>query len=230
MPKSKHNREVKRRAKLKALRTASAKLEQARADHIADAIMDMCAPLEYRLVNDIFGLDFDGRMHLWEMGMAAWNYAVRGLPAPEEMLDDEYVSTADEYQQGESLIVFTLMFRKYRNYPNLCTEVSGIRYSTVSGKPRLKVVLGDVLEPVEIPFAIRKREIRPTPKEIMAMMYKGGKTRKDAASMMDETEENVAAWEEGKMDLDEKKVDYFYAFLEPDFEMVDEDGETESSI
>ncbi len=230
MPKSGHDREAKRRAKLKAQKAASAKLEQARVDHIADAIMDICAPLEYRLVNDKFRLDFNGRMNLWRMGMTAWNYAVRGLPVPEEILDDESESTADEYQKGENLVVFTLMFRKYRNYPNLCTEVLDIRYSSISGKPRLRVVLGDVLEPVEIPFAIRKREIRPSPKEIMAMMYEGGKTRKEAASMMDETEENVAAWEDGTMEMEKKKVDYLYAFLEPNFEILDENGETESGI
>ena len=209
------NKDAKRKAKKKAMKAMPARLEQARAYHIAEAITDICKPWEFKFVEEDRS-SLDGYLELWRIGMIAWDSALDGLSDPEPVLDDD-PALSDEERLFIYSVVSTLMYRKYKYYPNLRSEVRDVRSVMVNGKPRLKVLLGEARDPVEIPFSVNSPDFRPTPREIVDIASKNGQTKASLAETIDETEDNLSAWEEGKYELDREKEVFLRMLVDPLF-------------
>ena len=204
------NREAKRKAKKKAMKAMPARLERARAEHVADAIMDICRPWEvvFRRVSDLYS----AMNILWHLGVVAWNSAVNGLLVPED--DFEEVSVIEDQKDFCFMAASSLIVRKYRMYPNLSVEVCDFSVPMVSGKPCLKVVLGDSVPLDEIPVSPDILNFRSTPKELVEKEIKDGGSLDDFARLIDEPEETILAWQEGRIQLDKDKEELLYLSFE----------------
>ena len=203
------NKEAKRKAKKKALKTMSAKIEQARAAHVAEAIMDICRPWEvmFRREKDLLNAFYI----LWSLGVEAWNCAVNGWLEPEFDEDD---SLSEEEKDFNYVVACTLILQKFRMYPNLSVEVSDFSVKMVSGKPRLKVELGISIPLDEIPIPPEKLNFRATPQQIFEEELRKGGSAATLASFVNEPEETILAWLEGKVQLEKDKEELLHLSVE----------------
>ena len=216
------NREAKRKAKKKAAKLMPAKLEQARAEHVAEAIMDICRPWEILFRKEPDRLK---AFHiLWFLGVIAWNSAVHGALEPEDDFEEDPL-TRDE-KDFYSVVANTLIVRKYRLYPNLSAEVCNFSVPMVSGKPRLKVELGFAIPLEKIPISPEKLNCRSTPKELVEAEIRHGGSPATLARFIDKPEEAILAWKEGKIQLDKDEEELLHmAFETPAILGIDENAD-----
>lgn len=135
------NKDAKRKAKQKAKLAQAAQQEQARIEHIANAVMEICSPLEPDYIDDSQTIDVKGRLILWRLGMIAWNLALVGhKDIPLANLDK--MSLDEEHREIVAKAVARLIRRKYELYPNIRFSIENIACPIIAGKPRLKVSIG----------------------------------------------------------------------------------------
>ena len=62
---------AKRKTKLKARKARAVRDQQSQCSRVANAIMELCAPVLPEYIDDSNGLDLTGRSIVWRMGMIA---------------------------------------------------------------------------------------------------------------------------------------------------------------
>ena len=152
------NKDAKRKAKKLAQKVQAIQQAQARNDRVAEAIMDICSPLEEQYIDPERTPDVTGYLVLWRMGRIAWNLTLRGR---RDVSQTELDATDLDADNKELLAenISKLIRRKYEMYPQIRIKVEKISVVLVWGKPRLKVTLGDTYK--EIPMN-RSRSPRKT--------------------------------------------------------------------
>ena len=190
------NRDAKRKAKQKAKLAQAAQQEQARIEHIANAVMEICSPLEPDYIDDSQTIDVKGRLILWRLGMIAWNLALVGhkdIP----LGDLDKMSLDEEHREIVAKAVARLIRRKYELYPNIRFSIENIACPIIAGKPRLKVNIGQQYHDFGIPsYDDEPKQL--TPEDILAIRKKAGLSQVKFASALGVSVKKVSAWEHGK--------------------------------
>jgi len=199
------NKEAKRKAKQKAKLAQAAQQEQARIEHIANAVMEICSPLEPDYIDDSQTTDIKGRLILWRLGMIAWNLALvghRDIP----LGDLDKMSLDKEHREIVAKAVAQLIRRKYELYPNIRFSIENIACPIIAGKPRLKVSIGQQYHDFGIPSY--DDEPKPlTPEDILAIRMKAGLSQVKFASALGVSVKKVSTWEHGKATPDEAETE-----------------------
>ena len=192
------NKDAKCKAKQKAKLAQAAQQEHARIEHIANAMMEICSPLEPEYIDDSQTIDVKGRLILWRLGMIAWNLALVGhkdIP----LADLDKMSLDEEYRQIVAKAVAQLIRRKYELYPNIRFSVENIACPFVAGKPRLKISLGQQYHDFGIPSYEDEKPLPLTPKAILEIRKKTGLSQVKFAAALGVSVKKVSAWEHGKV-------------------------------
>ena len=196
------NRDAKRKAKQKAKLMQSIQQEQARIEHIANAVMEICSPLESDYIDDSQTIDVKGRLILWRLGMIAWNLALVGhkdIP----LGDLDKMGLDEEHRQIVAKAVAQLIRRKYELYPNIRFSVANIACSIVAGKPHLKVSIGQQYHDFGIPSYEDEKPQPLTSEAILDIRKKAGLSQVKFAVALGVSVKKVSAWEHGKAVPDE---------------------------
>jgi hypothetical protein len=199
------NKDAKRKAKIKAQKAQAAQLAQARNDRVAEAIMDICSPLEGQYIDPEKTPDVTGYLVLWRIGRIAWNLTLRGR---RDVSQTELDATDLDADNKELLAenISKLIRRKYEMYPQIRIKVEKISVVLDWGKPRLKVTLGDTYK--EIPIPKYDDEPKPlTPDDIFAIRKKAGLSQVKFAAALGVSVKKVSAWEHGKDMPDEAEAE-----------------------
>ena len=200
------NRDAKRKAKQKAKLAQAVQQEQARIEHIANAVMEICSPLEPDYIDDNQTIDIKGRLILWRLGMIAWNLALVGhkdIP----LGDLDKMSLDEEHRQIVAKSVAQLIRRKYELYPNICFSIENIACPIIAGKPRLKVSIGQQYHDFGIP-SYDEDEPKPlAPEAILEIRKKAGLSQVKFAAVLGVSVKKVSAWEHGKAVPDEVETE-----------------------
>ena len=201
------NKDAKRKAKQKAKLAQAAQQEQARIEHIANAVMEICSPLEPDYIDDSQTTDIKGRLILWRLGMIAWNLALVGhkdIP----LGDLDKMSLDEEHREIVAKAVARLIRRKYELYPNIRFSIENIACPIIAGKPRLKVSIGQQYHDFGIPSY--DDEPKPiAPDDIRAIRKSLGLSQVMFAMALGVSVKKVSAWEHGKVvpnDEDVKRI------------------------
>ena len=130
----KPDKAAKRKPQLKARLVHAEQLSRQQNNHIADALMDLCADILPEYVDDTKGTDLVGR----RMGMIAWNIAVTGRK------EIEYSTLSQMRLDAESMKMVRvevngLVRRKYEKYPELRTAISNVSAVKAAGGAKVKV-------------------------------------------------------------------------------------------
>ena len=200
------NRDAKRKAKQKAKLAQAAQQEQARIEHIANAVMEICSPLEPEYIDDSQAIDVKGRLILWRLGMIAWNLALVGhkdIP----LGDLDKMNLDEEHRQIVAKAVAQLIRRKYELYPNIRFSVANIACPFVAGKPRLKVSLGETYKEIPIPKYEDEKPQPLTSEAILDIRKKAGLSQVKFAAALGVSVKKVSAWEHGKAVPDEAETE-----------------------
>ena len=196
------NRDAKRKAKQKAKLAQAIQQEQARIEHIANAVMEICSPLESDYIDDSQTVDVKGRLILWRLGMIAWNLALVGhkdIP----LGDLDKMSLDEEHRKMVAKTVAQLIRRKYELYPNIRFSVENIACPIIAGKPRLKVSIGQQYHDFGIPSYEDEKPQPLTPEAILEIRKKAGLSQVKFAAALGVSAKKVSAWEHGKAVPDE---------------------------
>ena len=199
------NKDAKRKAKKLAQKAHAVQQAQARNDRVAEAIMDICSPLEEQYIDPERTPDVTGYLVLWRMGRIAWNLTLRGR---RDVSQTELDATDLDADNKELLAenISKLIRRKYEMYPQIRIKVEKISVVLDWGKPRLKVTLGDTYK--EIPIPKYDDEPKPlTPKDILAIRKSAGLSQVKFASALGVSVKKVSAWEHGKAVPDEAETE-----------------------
>ena len=200
------NKDAKRKFKQKAKLVQAIQQEQARIEHIANAVMEICSPLEPDYIDDSQTIDVKGRLILWRLGMIAWNLALVGhkdIP----LGDLDKMSLDEEHRQIVAKAVAQLIRRKYELYPNIRFSVANIACPIVAGKPRLKVSIGQRYHDFGIPSYDEENPQPITPEDILAIRKKSGLSQVKFAAALGVSVKKVSAWEHGKAVPDEAETE-----------------------
>ena len=199
------NKDAKRKAKKLAQKAHAVQQAQARNDRVAEAIMDICSPLEEQYIDPERTPDVTGYLVLWRMGRIAWNLTLRGR---RDVSQTELDATDLDADNKELLAenISKLIRRKYEMYPQIRIKVEKISVVLDWGKPRLKVTLGDTYK--EIPIPKYDDEPKPlTPEDILAIRKSAGLSQVKFASALGVSVKKVSAWEHGKAVPDEAETE-----------------------
>ena len=199
------NKDAKRKAKKLAQKVQAIQQAQARNDRVAEAIMDICSPLEEQYIDPERTPDVTGYLVLWRMGRIAWNLTLRGR---RDVSQTELDATDLDADNKELLAenISKLIRRKYEMYPQIRIKVEKISVVLDWGKPRLKVILGDTYK--EIPIPKYDDEPKPlTPEDILAIRKSAGLSQVKFASALGVSVKMVSAWEHGKAVPDEAETE-----------------------
>lgn len=199
------NKDAKRKAKKLAQKVQAIQQAQARNDRVAEAIMDICSPLEEQYIDPERTPDVTGYLVLWRMGRIAWNLTLRGR---RDVSQTELDATDLDADNKELLAenISKLIRRKYEMYPQIRIKVEKISVVLDWGKPRLKVTLGDTYK--EIPIPKYDDEPKPlTPEDILAIRKSAGLSQVKFASALGVSVKKVSAWEHGKAVPDEAETE-----------------------
>ncbi len=199
------NKDAKHRAKKLAQKAQVIQQAQARNDRVAEAIMDICSPLEEQYIDPERTPDVTGYLVLWRMGRIAWNLALRGR---RDVSKTELDATDLDADNKELLAenISKLIRRKYEMYPQIRIKVEKISVVLDWGKPRLKVSLGETYKEIPIP----KYDDEPktlTPEDILAIRKKAGLSQVKFAAALGVSVKKVSAWEHGKTVPDEAETE-----------------------
>ena len=199
------NKDTKRKAKIKAQKAQAIQQAQARNDRVAEAIMDICSPLEEQYIDPEKTPDVTGYLVLWRIGRIAWNLTLRGR---RDVSQTELDATDLDADNKELLAenISKLIRRKYEMYPQIRIKVEKISIVLDWGKPRLKVTLGETYK--EIPIPKYDDEPKPlTPEDILAIRKKAGLSQVKFAAALGVSVKKVSAWEHGKAVPDEVETE-----------------------
>ncbi len=191
------NKDAKRKAKQKAKLAQAVQQEQARIEHIANAVMEICSPLEPDYIDDSQTTDIKGRLILWRLGMIAWNLALVGhkdIP----LADLDKMSLDEEHRQIVAKAVAQLIRRKYELFPNIRFSIENIACPIIAGKPRLKVSIGQQYHDFGIPSYEDEKPQPLTPEAILEIRKKAGLSQVKFAAVLGVSVKKVSAWEHGK--------------------------------
>ena len=200
------SRDAKRKAKQKAKLAQAIQQEQVRIEHIANAVMEICSPLEPDYIDDSQTIDVKGRLILWRLGMIAWNLALVGhkdIP----LADLDKMSLDEDHRQIVAKAVAQLIRRKYELYPNIRFSVENIACPIVAGKPRLKVSIGQQYHDFGIPSYEDEKPQPLTPDAIFEIRKKAGLSQVKFAAALGVSVKKVSAWEHGKVTPDEAETE-----------------------
>ena len=193
----KQDKAAKRKAKLKAKRVHEENLRLQLNGRIANAIMDLCADVLPEYVDDSNGLDINGRLVLWQMGMMAWNVAVTG----QSEMADNFLAKMRLEDKAKKLIreeIERLIRKKYERYPRICTSVKGVATVVIAGDVKLKVAVGDTFPEMPIPEFDDEPETL-SPEQILAKRKELGLSQAKFAAALGVSVKKVSAWEHGKV-------------------------------
>ena len=199
------NKDAKRKAKIKAQKAQAAQQAQARNDRVAEAIMDICSPLDEQYIDPEKTPDVTGYLVLWRIGRIAWNLTLRGR---RDVSQTELDATDLDADNKELLAenISKLIRRKYEMYPQIRIRVEKISVVLDWGKPRLKVTLGDTYKEIPIPKYDDEPK-PPTPDDILAIRKKAGLSQVKFAATLGVSVKKVSAWEHGKAIPDEAETE-----------------------
>ena len=192
----KQDKAAKRKAKLKAKRVNAENLRLQLNSRIAEAITDLCADAMPEYVDDSKGLDVDGRLILWQMGMIAWNVAVTG----NREMADAFLARMRLEEESKKIIreeITRLIRKKYERYPRICTSVKQVSPVIALGEVKLKVAVGDTFPEMPVPdFDDAPEALSP---EQILTKRKGLKlSQVKFAAALGVSVKKVSAWEHGK--------------------------------
>ena len=137
---------------------------------------------------------------------------MNGWLEPEMDFEDD--PRSEEEKDFNHAVACTLILQKYRMYPNLSVEVSDFSVKMVSGKPRLKVELGFSIPLEKLPVSQEKLNFRATPRQIFEEELRKGGSSATLASFINEPEETILAWLEGKVQLEKDKEELLHLSVE----------------
>lgn len=133
----------KRKTKLKFRKDILLQREQSNNERIANAIMDICSPLEAIFVDDSQEIDTQGRLFLWYLGKIAWN-----LSSYKEVLYSlfEKLRLDSPYGIIVANTITDLIKRKNDLFPNINDTTKNIHVNKIkivlyAGTPKLRVSL-----------------------------------------------------------------------------------------
>ncbi len=191
------NKDAKRKAKIKAQKAQAIQQAQARNDRVAEAIMDICSPLEEQYIDPEKTPDVTGYLVLWRIGRIAWNLTLRGR---RDVSQTELDATELDADNKELLAenISKLIRRKYEMYPQIRIKVEKISVVLDWGKPRLKVTLGDTYKEIPIPKYEDEKPQPLTPEAIIDTRKKAGLSQVKFAAALGVSVKKVSAWEHGK--------------------------------
>ena len=192
----KQNKAAKRKAKLKARKLHAEQLRLHLSEHIASALMDLCADVLPEYIDDSKGIDLVGRNIIWRLGMIAWNIAVTGR----KEIDDSSVNEMRVDSESKKIVrneINGLVRRKYEKYPELRTAITDVSTLLVAGEARLKVSLGDTFPAIPIPD-FRDESEPLTPDQILTIRKDLGLSQIKFAATLGVSVKKVSAWEHGK--------------------------------
>lgn len=186
------NKDAKRKTKKQAQKAHAVQQARARNDRVAEAIMDICSPLEEQYIDPEKTPDVTGYLVLWRIGRIAWNLTLRGR---RDVSRTELDATDLDADNKELLAenISKLIRRKYEMYPQIRIKVEKISVVLDWGKPRLKVSLGDTYK--EIPIPKYDDEPKPlTPEDILAIRKKAGLSQVKFATALGVSVKKVCAF------------------------------------
>ena len=200
------NKDAKRKAKQKAKLAHIAQQEQARIEHIANALMEICSPLEPEYIDDSQTIDIKGRLILWRFGMLAWNLALVGhkdMP----LGDLDRMNLDEEHRKIVAKAVAQLIRRKYELYPNIHFSIGSVSCPIVAGKPCLKISIGQQYHDFGIPSYEDEKPQPLTPEAILEIRKKARLSQVKFAAALGVSVKKVSAWEHGKAAPDEAETE-----------------------
>ena len=200
------NKDAKRKAKIKAQKAQAVQQAQARNEHVADAIMDICSPLAEQYIDPEKTPDVTGWLVLWRIGRIAWNLTLTGRrDISQADLDKTDLDADNKEILAEN--ISKLIRRKYELYPLIRIKVEKISVVLDWGKPKLKVSLGETYK--EIPI-LKYEDEKPqplTPEAILEIRKKAGLSQAKFATALGVSVKKVSAWEHGQAVPDEAEME-----------------------
>ena len=200
------NRDAKRKAKIKAQKAQAVQQAQARNERIADAIMDICSPLEEQYIDPERTPDVTGYLVLWRIGRIAWNLTLTGR----RDISQTDLNMTDLDADNKELLaenISKLIRRKYEMYPQIRIKVEKISVVLDWGKPKLKVSLGETYKEIPIPKYEDEKPQLLTPEAILEIRKKAGLSQVKFAAALGVSVKKVSAWEHGKAVPDEAETE-----------------------
>ena len=191
------NKDAKRKAKKKAQKAQAVQQAQARNERVAEAIMDICSPLEEQYIDPEKTPDVTGWLVLWRIGRIAWNLTLTGRrDISQTDLDKTDLDADNKEILAEN--ISKLIRRKYELYPQIRIKVEKISVVLDWGKPKLKVSLGETYKEIPIP-KYEDEAMQPlTPEAIIDTRKKAGLSQVKFAAALGVSVKKVSAWEHGK--------------------------------
>ena len=200
------NKDAKRKAKIKAQKAQAVQQAQARNEHVADAIMDICSPLAEQYIDPEKTPDVTGWLVLWRIGRIAWNLTLTGRrDISQADLDKTDLDADNKEILAENISL--LIRRKYELYPQIRIKVEKISVVLDWGKPKLKVSLGETYKEIPIPKYEDEKPQQLTPEAILEIRKKTGLSQVKFAAALGVSVKKVSAWEHGKAVLDEAETE-----------------------
>lgn len=141
---------AKRKTKLKARKARAVRDQQSQCSRVANAIMELCAPVLPEYIDDSNGLDLTGRSIVWRMGMIAWNIAVTGRKEIGDALIQQMKLGPEERQIVKSEID-GLVRRKYELFLAMRTAITSLAVECSGTEVKPKVKLGGIFPEMPIP-------------------------------------------------------------------------------
>jgi DNA-binding transcriptional regulator YiaG len=203
MPK---NKDAKRKAKKLAQKAQAAQQAQARNERVAEAIMDICSPLEEQYIDPEKTPDVTGYLVLWRIGRIAWNLTLTGRrDISQTDLDKTDLDADNKEILAENISL--LIRRKYELYPQIRIKVEKISVVLDWGKPKLKVSLGETYKEIPIPKYEDEKPQQLTPEAILEIRKKTGLSQVKFAAALGVSVKKVSAWEHGQAVPDEAETE-----------------------
>ena len=200
------NKDAKRKAKIKAQKAQAVQQAQARNEHVADAIMDICSPLAEQYIDPEKTPDVTGWLVLWRIGRIAWNLTLTGRrDISQADLDKTDLDADNKEILAENISL--LIRRKYELYPQIRIKVEKISVVLDWGKPKLKVSLGETYKEIPIPKYEDEKPQPLTPEAILEIRKKARLSQVKFAAALGVSVKKVSAWEHGKAVPDEAEME-----------------------
>ncbi len=200
------NKDAKRKAKKLAQKAQAVQQAQARNEHVADAIMDICSPLAEQYIDPEKTPDVTGWLVLWRIGRIAWNLTLTGRrDISQTDLDKTDLDADNKEILAENISL--LIRRKYELYPQIRIKVEKISVVLDWGKPKLKVSLGETYKEIPIPKYEDEKPQPLTPEAILEIRKNAGLSQVKFAAALGVSVKKVSAWEHGKAVPDEAETE-----------------------
>lgn len=206
----------------RAKRALFARREDLWLEHIANALMEICSPLEPEYIDDSQTIDIKGRLTLWRLGMIAWNFATPDFRKRDEWIvahgvlfghNDipltklDIMNLDDVHRQIAVKDVAKLMRRKVELYPMTPFIIENIACPIVNGKPRLLVSICHIIRHLDFRFLEERSPIVLAPEHIREIRKNAGLSQALFAKILEVSTKRVSAWENGKTIPDEEKME-----------------------